>query len=92
MAIKEMNRKVRCDVTGSQKDEGFIDHWLGLAERYSERDLTYESDKLPALSGLATHFGQLHKQEYHAGIFSGAIAETLLWRPTMPGGLQKPKI
>lgn len=60
--------KVRCDVTGSQKDEGFIDHWLGLAECYSERDLTYESDKLPALSGLTTHFGQLHKQEYYAGI------------------------
>ena len=91
MVIREINRKVRCDVAGTQKDEGFIDHWLGLAERYSERNLTYESDKLPALSGLATYFSELHKQKYYAGIFSGAVAETLLWKPTTPGGLEKPE-
>ncbi|KAH8749685.1 heterokaryon incompatibility protein-domain-containing protein, partial [Hyaloscypha sp. PMI_1271] len=91
MVIREINRKVRCDVAGMQKDEGFIDHWLGLAERYSQRNLTYESDKLPALSGLATYFSELHKQRYYAGIFSGAVAETLLWSPTTLGGLEKPE-
>jgi hypothetical protein len=91
MVIQEINRKVRCDVARMQKDEGFIDHWLGLAMRYSQRNLTYESDKLPALSGLATYFSVLHKQKYYAGIFSGAVAETLLWRPTTPGGLEKPE-
>lgn len=91
MVIREINRKVRCDVADMQKDEGFIDHWLGLVERYSERNLTFESDKLPALSGLATYFSELHKQNYYAGIFNGAVAETLLWRPTKLGGLVKPK-
>ncbi|PVH80419.1 HET-domain-containing protein [Cadophora sp. DSE1049] len=91
MVIREINRKVRCDVADMQKDEGFIDHWLGLAERYSERYLTYESDKLPALSGLATYFSELYKQKYYAGIFNGAVAETLLWRPTKLGGLEKPE-
>lgn len=46
---------------------------------------------MPALSGLATHFSELHKQNYFAGIFSGAVAETLLWRSKIPGGLKKPK-
>lgn len=91
MVIREVNRKARCDVGGMQKDEGFIDHWLGLAERYSERNLTYESDKLPALSGLATYFSELHKQKYYAGIFHGAVAETLLWKPVRPGCLKKPE-
>jgi hypothetical protein len=88
MVIREINRKVRCDVAGMRKYEAFIDHWLGLAMRYSGRSLTYESDKLPALSGLATYFSELHKQKYYAGIFSGAIAETLLWSSATPGGLR----
>ena len=91
MVIREINRKVRCDVAGMQKDEGFIDYWLGLADRYSQRNLTYESDKLPALSGLATYFSELRNQRYYAGIFSGAVVETLLWSPTTLGGLEKPE-
>jgi len=36
---------------------------------------------LPALSGLARYFADRHRQEYFAGIFSGSIAEGLLWSP-----------
>lgn len=67
----------------------FTDHWLGTAELYSYRKLTFESDKLPALSGLASYFGERHGQEYYAGIFSGSIAETLLWAPYRPGCLSR---
>jgi hypothetical protein len=48
---------------------------------YSERSLTFEEDKLPALSGLARYLADRHGQEYYAGIFSGSIAEGLLWAP-----------
>ncbi len=48
---------------------------------YSERSLTFEEDKLPALSGLAHYLADRHGQEYYAGIFSGSIAEGLLWAP-----------
>jgi hypothetical protein len=89
--ISESNRKVYLETLGRKSNEGFIDHWLGIAMNYSQRNLTYESDKLPALSGLATHYSKLHKQEYFAGMFSGAIAETLLWQATHSRGLGKPK-
>ena len=68
----------------------FADHWLGTAELYSYRNLTFESDKLPALSGLASYFSERHGQEYYAGIFSGSIAEALLWAPYHPGCLSRP--
>ena len=48
---------------------------------YSERSLTFEEDRLPAISGLARYLADRHGQEYYAGIFSGSIAEGLLWAP-----------
>jgi hypothetical protein len=68
----------------------FVGHWLSSAEMYSKRSLTFESDMLPALSGLATHFSERHGQDYYAGIFSGSIPEGLLWRPSYAGCLSRP--
>lgn len=48
---------------------------------YSERSLSFQEDKLPALSGLARYWADRHNQEYYAGIFSGSIAKGLLWEP-----------
>lgn len=72
------------------EDYYFVVHWLGSAEMYSERSLTFESDMLPALSGIAMHFSKRHGQDYHAGIFSGSILEGLLWRSEYPGCLSRP--
>jgi hypothetical protein len=58
---------------------------------YSHLKLTYQSDKLPALSGLALFLGQRHRREYYAGLFSGLIAEGLLWRPDQAQGLKRPQ-
>ncbi|KAK3334989.1 HET-domain-containing protein [Neurospora tetraspora] len=58
--------------------------WDSLVERYSRCNLTYTSDKLPALSGLAQIFSivrgpdfSLDKNSYLAGI----------WRPHLPYAL-----
>lgn len=72
------------------EDFAFSDHWLAIAEDYSQQNLTFESDKLPALSGLASYFAERHGQEYYAGIFSGSIPEGLLWAPFAPGCLSRP--
>jgi hypothetical protein len=89
--ISEIDRKVHLETMGRQSNEEFIDQWLGIAMSYSQRNLTYESDKLPILSGLVIRYSELYKQEYFAGMFSGATAETLLWRARDPRGLEKPK-
>src|SRR6187402_1176723 len=95
MQVLEVNRDIKTDShrvqeTESWEDTFFVDHWLGIAEDFSTKDLTFESDKLPALSGLASYFCQRHGQEYFAGLLSGSIAEGLLWRPHSPGGLSRP--
>jgi len=95
MQVLEVNRDIKTDSqriqgTNSWEDTFFVDHWLGIAENFSVKDLTFESDKLPALSGMASYFCQRHGQEYFAGLLSGSIAEGLLWRPYSHGSLSRP--
>lgn len=77
------------------------ERWYELMEDYSFRNLTYEMDKLPALSGLARSFqhsvpqteyrtGMLHsifvpQAKYLAGIWSTHLPEALLWRTRYTG-------
>ncbi|CAI6332215.1 unnamed protein product [Periconia digitata] len=60
------------------------DWWYTIAARYSIRNLTYPSDKLPALSGLAALMSSLTATKtpdsYLCGIWEGDLAFGLLWR------------
>jgi hypothetical protein len=54
--------------------------WQKLLHVYSKSSLTYESDKLVALSGMAKEFSKLLKEPYYAGIWGGKfLVESLLW-------------
>ncbi|KAF9475453.1 HET-domain-containing protein [Pholiota conissans] len=55
--------------------------WRTIVEDVTLLDLTYESDRLPALSGLAYRFAEyLPKNErYLAGLWEGDLARDLLW-------------
>lgn len=53
--------------------------WFSIVENYSRLALTKESDRLPALSGLATFFSQQFKTRYLAGLWESHLAEGLLW-------------
>lgn len=62
--------------------EIFFETWYNLIERYSSRDLTYDSDILPALSGVAKEF-QRHAVpdpgRYLAGLWETDLISGLLW-------------
>ena len=61
------------------------DHWYGLVEDYSSRYLTEETDKLPALAGLASSFHKEHSPgKYFAGLWSKHLPSALLWRTLSP--------
>ncbi|KAI0966190.1 heterokaryon incompatibility protein-domain-containing protein [Xylaria arbuscula] len=70
-------------VEGSRKLEYEIvyNHWMGLASTYCMRDITYPSDKLPALSGLAAYFKGLLAPDdrYLAGIWLKDLHRQLFW-------------
>lgn len=52
--------------------------WRKIVEEYSRKELTYEMDVLPALSGLASLIHTATGDEYLAGI----------WRSDLPGALR----
>lgn len=54
--------------------------WFYLVRRYAALDLTYQSDRLPALSGLAKKFQEMLQENYLAGLWRMYILPGLLWR------------
>lgn len=59
--------------------------WLDLVEAYSCRELTYESDKLVAFSGLVAEIHRLSGYRYAAGLWEEELRLQLLWVPRTPG-------
>ncbi|KAI9730237.1 MAG: hypothetical protein M1834_006001 [Cirrosporium novae-zelandiae] len=57
--------------------------WRKIVEDYTKLDLTYETDRLPALSGLASMFSARFpvSDKYLAGLWKGDLARDLLWEP-----------
>lgn len=53
--------------------------WLHIAEEYSKTHMTYEGDRLPAISGLAKRFRKDYSTEYVAGCWKDDIVSSLLW-------------
>ncbi|KAF2176839.1 HET-domain-containing protein [Zopfia rhizophila CBS 207.26] len=54
--------------------------WLSLIQNYSQRKLTVDQDKLPALSGLARLLAGRTGDRYLAGLWANHLPEDLFWR------------
>lgn len=66
------------------------DSWMWIVREYSKTELTYHSDKLPALAGMANEMGRTRKDEYLAGLWRGSLIEELCWNCV--GRVQKPQV
>lgn len=55
------------------------DLWLEVISVFSKLDLTHESDRLPALSGIASRFAGPVLSNYLAGLWREDLARSLLW-------------
>ncbi|KAI0177081.1 heterokaryon incompatibility protein-domain-containing protein [Pestalotiopsis sp. NC0098] len=53
--------------------------WTAMIREYTKRDLTYKSDKLVAIKGLADAWAKRTKNTYHHGIFLEDLPYCLLW-------------
>ena len=53
--------------------------WYRLVEKYSERTLTYQSDVLSALAGLAKELASTQNIGYTNGLWKNDLARGLLW-------------
>ncbi len=57
-------------------------HWHTIVSEFSSMQLTYPSDSLPALAGVARRYGMAHKDilgRYVAGLWEYTLAHDLLW-------------
>ncbi|KAL8838913.1 MAG: hypothetical protein Q9170_001950 [Blastenia crenularia] len=60
--------------------------WDAACRGYSQRKLTYQTDKLPALSGLARHFGSRCRDDtYVAGMWLSQLPHALFWNVPVRG-------
>jgi hypothetical protein len=58
--------------------------WMKVLKRYSSCGITLASDKMIALSGVASAFQLLLDDEYYAGVWKSNYAEQLCWRAASP--------
>ena len=54
--------------------------WASLVEEYTKLRLTYISDRLPAISGLAASMYEAQPGRYLAGLWSDTIFQDMTWR------------
>ena len=59
--------------------------WYNVVTEYTRRSLTFDSDKLPAISGVAKDFRSRTGCTYIAGIWQEDLVAGLLWRMFEPG-------
>ncbi|KAH8897219.1 HET-domain-containing protein [Thozetella sp. PMI_491] len=58
----------------------YLQEWWSLFTNYSRRKLTFKTDKMAAISGIAQEFQGLLKDQYVAGLWKSSLPESLLWR------------
>ncbi|KAK3351081.1 heterokaryon incompatibility protein-domain-containing protein [Neurospora tetraspora] len=64
------------------------DKWRMTVKAYTQRQLTFASDKLPAIAGAASKTPQAQRTKYLAGLWQESLLLDLLWQ-VMPGATHK---
>ena len=69
---------------------GLYDVWYQVVREFSRRSLTFQDDKLPAISALATKVQSINGDEYLAGLWRNDLLRGLLWSTYPTVTLVKP--
>ena len=78
LEFRDITKQVN-SVQSVSKEEVLFEYYQ-LVAKYSQRKLTFGSDKLPAFSGLAQKLHPVIGGEYIAGLWTADITSGLLWR------------
>jgi hypothetical protein len=86
---REFDRTIRSpDSIGpefaSQEPGLAVSEWKDIVSAYTSRKLSYEEDRLLAISAIARRFQLALKDQYAAGLWRGHIADLLLWESLEP--------
>jgi len=70
----------RIDAITQGLQSSSLRYWFQLVSAYTSRNITYYSDRLPALSGVIAAIGQKTGDLCYAGIWKYHFLEGLMWR------------
>jgi hypothetical protein len=68
-----------------------VELWYRIVREYSKTSLTFTSDKLPALSGIAKFFQRTPRNTYLAGIWKAHLPVGLAWYRSQETRLPRPE-
>ncbi|KAH7084023.1 heterokaryon incompatibility protein-domain-containing protein [Paraphoma chrysanthemicola] len=77
--FKEAELATRHISSTASENDSWSSTWNSLVSNFQRRQLTVKTDKLPALSGIATEFQKLNKDMYLAGLWKSSLPWSLLW-------------
>ncbi|KAF2645972.1 HET-domain-containing protein [Massarina eburnea CBS 473.64] len=79
--IEKLDKEAKPPVPGSKPTKTvMIQGWYDLLHQYGPRKLSHATDKLPALSGLASLYAERIGSDYLAGLWRDHLIEGLVWR------------
>ncbi|TVY65104.1 hypothetical protein Focb16_v016360 [Fusarium oxysporum f. sp. cubense] len=84
LGLSEDETQYICQILRSEKEEALGEGWPALVEHYAQRHLSFLSDRLAAVEGIASELSKLHGVDYFAGIFESRCLEQLIWRSEDP--------
>ncbi|KAI8966414.1 hypothetical protein F5Y11DRAFT_365229, partial [Daldinia sp. FL1419] len=76
--------------SGKMNNEA-IAFWIDIVEQYSECTLTNQTDRLPAIAGIAKFFKDITGEEYLAGMWESRPDRMLSWRVFSPQKIESPE-
>ncbi|WYZ45766.1 hypothetical protein EsH8_VIII_001082 [Colletotrichum jinshuiense] len=65
-------------------------YWYELVDTYCTRNLSFKSDRLPAISGIAKDFAAALRDEYVCGLWKSDLPAGLVWAASDPRHLEVP--
>ncbi|KAF2746709.1 HET-domain-containing protein [Sporormia fimetaria CBS 119925] len=81
---------LRYDLIPQTTPESLYRQWHALIPTYTSRTFTYERDRLPGISGLASSIQTLTNEIYLAGLWKSHLIDGLCWSVYRPHRADKP--
>jgi hypothetical protein len=70
----------KCQKTGTSEDEPNMQFkWMTVVESFTERNLTFNEDRLPAIAGIAAALQPYAASDYFYGLWRQELGKNLLW-------------
>ena len=79
-------------VSDEKRKQKLISRWKEMVEEYTQRVLTFSTDRLPAFSGVAAEMVDALNMKYCAGQWEETLPMGLLWERSSPASIARLKM